>query len=314
MASLFVAIAISLAQAPAPDAIPIAAPPPAPAATIPAAPSSEDDPASLLPPLPPPPVALAPAEVAFPPDEIVIRARPRPPASDPLERLNIKTYQVVQKVDDNVVGPVANVYDSMPEPVRNGLHNFLKNLNEPVVFVNFVLQHKIGKASETLARFTLNSVVGVAGLFDIAKRRPFHLPRRPNGFGNTLGFYGVRQGAFLYLPVIGPTTVRDLIGVIADRLLLPTLVGAPFNDPVVTIPLATIGVFDRRSEFDDELKLIRATTNPYATQRDSYLRRRQAEIDDLHRHRDRAAAGKALDTKLAPVPPSPDEQSRPLSR
>jgi phospholipid-binding lipoprotein MlaA len=293
MSSLLVAIAISLAAASPPDSPPI----PTPVVQAP-----EDDPESVFPPLPAPPVALAPAEVAFPGEDIVVRARPRPPASDPLERVNMKTYEVVQKVDDTVVGPVANVYDSMPEPVRNGLHNFLKNLNEPIVFANFVLQHKIGKASETLARFTLNSVVGVAGLFDIAKRRPFKLPRRPNGFGDTLGFYGVRQGAFLYLPVIGPTTVRDLIGVIADRLLLPTLIGSPFDNPVYTIPTAAIGVFDRRSEFDDELKLIRATSNPYATQRDSYLRRRQAEIDNLHRHHDRTMATPAVQNVPAVIP------------
>jgi phospholipid-binding lipoprotein MlaA len=294
MPGLFIAAAISLAIAPAQDA---------PAVTTPPVLSPADDPSSPLPSVPEPPAALAAAELALPSDEIVVRAHGPHPPGDPFERLNIKSYELVQKLDDNVVGPVANVYDSMPEPVRNGLHNFLKNLNEPVVFVNFLFQHKVGKASETLARFTLNSVVGIAGLFDIAKRHPFGLPRRPNGFGNTLGFYGVRQGAFLYLPVIGPTTIRDLIGVIADRLLLPTAIGSPFDNPVYTIPAATIGVFDRRSEFDDELRLIRATTNPYAARRDSYLARRQAEIDDLHRHRDRSGVRKSPNSVRDTAPP-----------
>jgi phospholipid-binding lipoprotein MlaA len=296
MFSLILAAAISVAAAPLQDV---------PSPDQPTDRSQADDIASPLPSAPEPPVALDAAELAFPTDEIVVRARFLHSPSDPFEKVNIKTYELVQKVDDNVVGPVANVYDSMPEPVRNGLHNFLKNLNEPIVFVNFVLQHKIGKASETLARFTLNSVAGVAGLFDVAKRHPFMLPRRPNGFGNTLGFYGVHQGPFLYLPVIGPTTVRDLIGIIADRLLLPTAIGSPFDQPIYSIPAATIGVFDRRSEFDDELRLIRATTNPYAARRDSYLSRRQAEIDDLHRHHTRAQKrSAAMPGATLPVPPA----------
>jgi phospholipid-binding lipoprotein MlaA len=303
MSSLFVAIAISLAAASFQDA-PSADPP---AILSPAAnPSSQPSPATE------PMSTLAAEELALPSEEITVRARAPHPPGDPFERVNIKTYELVQKVDDNVVGPVANVYDGMPEPVRNGLHNFLKNLNEPIVFVNFLFQHKVGKASETLARFALNSVVGVAGLFDIAKRTPFKLPRRPNGFGNTLGFYGVRQGPFLYLPVIGPTTVRDLIGVIADRLLLPTVIGSPFNNPIYTIPTAIVGVFDRRSEFDDELRLARATTNPYATRRDSYLNRRQAEIDALHRHHTKAheLLGSAP-PKLPAAEASPELGARP---
>ncbi|MFX6258432.1 MlaA family lipoprotein, partial [Acinetobacter baumannii] len=88
-----------------------------------------------------------------------------------------------------------------PVPVRSGIRNFLYNLREPIVFVNFLLQHKAGKAAETLGRFVVNSTVGVGGLFDMAKRRPIHLPRRPNGFADTLGFYGVKPGPFLFLPL-----------------------------------------------------------------------------------------------------------------
>ncbi|MBL7373267.1 VacJ family lipoprotein, partial [Escherichia coli] len=75
----------------------------------------------------------------------------------------------------------------------------------------------------------VNTTLGAAGLFDIAKRKPFRLPHRPDGFADSFGFYGVKPGAFLFLPVVGPTTVRDLIGGLMDRMVLPTAIGVPFN-------------------------------------------------------------------------------------
>lgn len=100
-------------------------------------------------------------------------------------------------------------------PIRSGLRNFRFNLHEPIVCVNFLFQHKVGKAGETLARFAINSTIGVAGVFDMAKRRTFRLPRRRNGFGDTMGFYGVKPGPYFFLPLIGPTTARDLLGTVA---------------------------------------------------------------------------------------------------
>src|SRR3546814_15373424 len=73
----------------------------------------------------------------------------------------------------------------VPEPVRDGLGNALRNLSEPVNFLNFLLQFKIGKAAETLGRFAVNTTFGVGGLFDVAKTMPFNLPYRRNGFANT---------------------------------------------------------------------------------------------------------------------------------
>ena len=167
---------------------------------------------------------------------------------------------------------------TVPDPVRSGLRNVLGNLREPVVFVNFLLQHKIGKAAETVGRFAVNSTVGVAGLFDVAKSKSINLPRRPNGFADTLGFYGVKAGAYLYLPLIGPTTVRDLVGEIADRMLLPTAIGSPFNTTAYSVPTNTVGVLDRRSEEDAQLRVLRVCNNdPYFASREFYLQRRQKE-------------------------------------
>ena len=219
--------------------------------------------------------------------DIVVEAYRRKDSGDPLHALNEKSFEATQAVDRAVVAPVAFAYKRhIPEPVRDGLRNFLKNLREPIVFVNFLLQLKPGKAAETAGRFALNSTVGVAGLVDIARRRPFNLPRRPNGFADTLGYYGVKPGPFFFLPLVGPTTLRDAIGGIADRALLLGAIGAPFNRPTYTVPATVLGTLDRRIEFDEDLKRIRdETADPYVSRRTFYLCKRQAEIDALHGRR-----------------------------
>jgi len=252
---------------------------------------------------PPPPSPQFDGALASPPQAaqvdkeqdrgIVVTGRKRNPA-DPLAHLNAKSFAVTETIDDNITAPLAHAYEhALPKPVRNGVHNFLGNLHEPVVFVNFLLQHKIGKAAETFARFAIDTTAGVGGVIDVAKRRPFNLPRRPNGFADTLSFYGVKPGAFLYLPLMGPTTVRDLAGGLLDRLLLPSLPGTPFARPSWAVPAGVAHTLDKRAEFDGELARERASGDPYAARRDYYLLKRQAEIDALH--------GKAPPT---PPPPS----------
>src|SRR3546814_2571466 len=92
-----------------------------------------------------------------------------------------------------------------------------------------LLQFKIGKALETVGRFAINSTIGAAGVFDVAKKAPINLPYRSNGFANTLGFYGVEPGPYFFLPLVGPTTLRDMVGDGIDLLVLPVSVGKPFN-------------------------------------------------------------------------------------
>ena len=237
---------------------------------------------------PAPPAAPSPPADAQD-SEILVTAGSRASPGDPLEKVNAQSFEVTRAVDQALFGPVALAYQqALPKPLRNGLRNFLNNLHEPDVFLNFLLQVKPGKALETLARFAINSTLGLAGVFDVAKRRPFRLPRRANGFADTLGFYGVGPGPFFYLPLIGPTTLRDLIGNNLDRLLLPLAVGKPFNRPAYTIPAAVLSTLDRRAENDEALRARRnGETDPYVATREFYLQRRQAEIDGLRGQRER---------------------------
>jgi len=230
------------------------------------------------------PAFQAPAPTAGP-GEIVVTGRRASP-EDPLEKLNSKSYEVIQSVDKAIIAPVAFAYEkAVPRPIRSGLRNFLHNLGEPIVFLNFMLQLKPGKAAETLGRFVINTAIGGAGLVDIAKRKPFNLPYRYNGFANTLGYYGVKPGPYFYLPLVGSTTLRDFIGNRLDQLILPMALGGLFTRPEFVIPVVSLNQLNSRIEFNDELSKIRATWDPYVAARNYYLRKRQAEIDALHGRR-----------------------------
>jgi len=256
-----------------------------------------------------PPVSSETAAPEAEDDAIVVSGeRHRAPPGDPLEVVNAKSYAITQSVDKALVGPAAKTYGKVvPAPVRSGLRNFFNNLAEPIVFLNYLLQIKPGKAAETFGRFAINSTIGAAGLFDIAKRRPFKLPRRSNGFANTLGYYGVKPGAFLFLPLVGPTTVRDFIGLGLDKLVLPTSIGAPFDKPYYTITASIIGSIDYREQFDEQLKKIQDSADPYAASRENYLKNRQAEIDALHHRKGRGE----VPAVIVPPLPAPDATPAP---
>lgn len=225
----------------------------------------------------------APHEHATNPHDVVVKGRANWEAPDPLASVNLKSFEMTEAVDKAVIGPLALAYkDAVPKPIRDGAHNFLYNMREPVVFLNFVLQLKIGRALETVGRFAVNTTDGVAGVFDIAKRKPFKWRRRSNGFANTFGFYGIKPGPFLFLPIVGPTTPRDLIGGALDRLLFPFVYGRRITKPAFAVPFAVVGALDHRAEFDDTLhQLHDGQSDPYARSRDFYLQRRQNEIDEL---------------------------------
>jgi phospholipid-binding lipoprotein MlaA len=215
-------------------------------------------------------------------EDILVSARRRSPI-DPMEQVNVQSYKAVQALDGAVVAPIAKGYKKgLPKPVRDGIHNFLDHIQEPIVFLNYLLQLKPGKAAETLGRFAINSTVGLAGVVDVAKRKPFKLPHRPNSLANTLGYYGVKPGPYFFLPLVGPTTLRDLFGITIDRLILPVTVGTPFNKAYYTLPVNTLSALDYRVAFDDTLTVLHTAYDPYAATRDDYLRKRKAEIDHLH--------------------------------
>jgi len=221
--------------------------------------------------------ALAPAEEATP--------------GDPFERRNRGFFKTQSSLDRRFFQPVAKAYqDVVPKPVRSGLRNIIRNLSEPIVFLNDLLQLRPGRALKTLGRFAINSTVGLGGAIDVAKK--LDLPYRSNGFGNTLGRWGVPPGPYLYLPLIGPTTLRDLLAGQIDGLTLPVGVGFPFNRLDYQLSRTVVSTIDKRAEAEEDLKaLLAGAADPYATLRSVYLQSREAAIAD--------ARGKPLD--LAPL-------------
>lgn len=214
-------------------------------------------------------------------NEIVVEGDYGPPKADPLERINEDSYRLTQAVDQALVEPVADAYrDGLPEPVRDGLGNVVRNLGEPSNALNFLLQGKVGKALGSLGRMAINSTVGVGGLFDVAGKKA-DLPYRRNGFANTMGFYGVGPGAYLYLPVTGATSVRDLIGSTLDQALLPFVVGEPFNRTEFAAGYFVVNGLDQRLKFDEEIQDIRSADDPYLVRRQTYLAQRRKDIADL---------------------------------
>ncbi len=218
----------------------------------------------------------------LPQNVIVVEGEAEAPPQDPLEDVNAASYEVTQEIDSVIVEPVADAYkEGLPKPIRKGARNFFRNLLEPVNSLNYLLQLKPGKAVETLGRFTINSTVGIAGLVDVAKRKPFNLPHRRNGFANTMGYYGIGQGPFLVLPLVGPTTLRDFIGNGLDQAVMPTVVGKPFGTPAYSIPSIVVTSLERRIRIDEQLEEIRASDDPYLLTRESYLCHREAQIAAL---------------------------------
>lgn len=233
----------------------------------------------------PAPTATTQTPAPQPPadSEIIVTAEPAPPPEDPLQAVNVQSFEAVQEMDEALVAPVARAYEkAAPRGVRKALRNAFQNLREPIAAVNYLLQLKVGKAFETVGRFGINSTIGLAGIIDVAKKKPFNLPRRPNGFANTLGFYGVKPGAYFYLPLIGSTTVRDLFGGTVDAAFLGSILPPPINEPIVAIPAGTLSALDYRIENDEAIRALNEdSANPYRATREQYLTRRQAEIDAL---------------------------------
>lgn len=267
---------------------------------LPAPATAPQDPQSAPPPVPAEPVqpvsgqtdtaseAAKPADAAAPDPAsetdatgaIVVTARP---GHDPMMGVNTVSFELAQDVDRALIEPLAKAYKkALPKPARIGLGNFIRNISSPIVFINDLLQLKPGRAFKTLGRFVVNSTIGVGGLIDVAKNKPFNLPYRHNGFANTLGYYGVKPGPYFFVPFLGPTTLRDLVGGAVDGVILPYGIGTPFNKLYYTIPNGAVRSLNRRIEFDCQLRSIRASADPYAAERAYYYKKREAEIEALH--------------------------------
>jgi phospholipid-binding lipoprotein MlaA len=210
-------------------------------------------------------------------DQTPAQAQEAQAANDPYEQTNRQIFDLDQKFDQAVLLPTAKAYsDVVPEPAREGVHNFLTNLNLPVVFANDVLQGDADRASDTLGRFTLNSTFGIAGLLDLATDAG--LPYHENDFGLTLASYGVGEGPYIVLPFLGPDPPRDAAGQVADIFLDPSFYIHIREHFWWGAGRYTLSVIDVRSRNIDSLEGIeRSSVDLYASVRSLYRQHRRAQ-------------------------------------
>ena len=207
-------------------------------------------------------------------------AAPDQGPGDPYERVNRVGYAIHQVLDRLLLRPAALTYKALvPSLVRTGVRHALDNLDEPVVMLNDLFQGHPGNAGRTTVRFAVNSTLGVLGVFDVAGRTG--LPHHDNSFAFTLGRHHVGPGPFLFIPLAGPTTVRDLFGGAVDGALDPFhWIRYRYRDQI-TVSRAVVGGLDLRANADDDLKsLTDSATDPYATLRSVYLQNEQSKVDD----------------------------------
>src|ERR1700722_1910821 len=198
---------------------------------------------------------------------------------DPWEHLNRINYAIENVLDRHLIRPIARLYAVLtPGPIGKGVHNLLVNLSEPTVFFNDVLQLRFKRAGVTAGRFVTNSTIGLLGLIDVANK--LGLPHHNNEFGVTLGRYGFYSGPYMFLPVGGPTTLRDLIGSGVDLLMDPFHWARFTSQAEVSGVRLVVGGLDLRNETGPQLDaLLSDATDPYATLRSVYLQNKQAEIE-----------------------------------
>jgi len=201
--------------------------------------------------------------------------------NDPIEPFNRAMYDVHQAIDTAVLRPVAVAYRAVvPPPVRTGVSNLLSNLRSPVILANDALQGETQRFGETLGRFLINSTIGIGGLIDVA--RDMGIPPHTEDFGQTFAVAGIGEGPFLFIPILGPSNPRDLVGfglgIAADPLTWLTFGNADAMDIFNLARTGATVVSTRESLLDALDDVQRTSLDPYATLRSAYRQQRAREI------------------------------------
>jgi len=205
-----------------------------------------------------------------------------PPAfneQDPYETFNRRMFAFNMAVHDSIGKPVARAYNSLPSPVRTGIHNFITNLGVPLTVVHDVLQGKVEKGATDLMRFAINTVFGLGGLLDIASEAG--MTYQPEDLGQTLYVWGIWDGAsYLMLPILGPYTTRELAGGVGDAWLDPAYQAILDADGDVRVAVTTLKGLDTYARIQPMLDQLEDQPDPYVFVRESYLQYRMGLLFD----------------------------------
>lgn len=196
---------------------------------------------------------------------------------DPWEGFNRTMYSFNETVDEILMKPLAKGYKAVvPVPVDRGISNFFSNLGDIGSAINNVLQLKLSRAGSDLGRVVFNSTLGLLGFFDVATN--MNLPRYGEDFGQTLGVWGSSPGPYIVLPLLGPSSGRDTVGLVVDWFTNPVTY---IEDDGVRIGLRTLDFVDTRADLLTASKLVeQAALDPYEFVRNAYLQKRSHEVYD----------------------------------
>jgi phospholipid-binding lipoprotein MlaA len=221
---------------------------------------------------------------------------------DPWEHMNRRSYALEGALDRVIFKPASELFKHIaPGRIGEAVHNLLVNLSEPNAFINDMLQARFERAGVAAGRFVTNSTIGLVGMVDVARR--LGLVHHDNEFGVTLGVYGVGPGPYLYVPLLGPTTVRDLIGSGIDAFIDPIHWAQYANRPEISVARAVVSGLDLRVATEAQLNaLLSDATDPYATLRSVYLQNKEAEVRGENAPLDNLPS---FDDPTAPAAPAP---------
>jgi len=197
---------------------------------------------------------------------------------DPNEGFNRAMFNVNEGLDSVVAKPLAKGYDAaVPLPVKASVGNFFGNVGDAWVGINNGLQGKPGRGANDIGRLLINSTVGILGLFDVASE--MGMPKHEEDFGQTLAVWGVGDGPYVFLPIIGPRTTRDTFGWMVDEAVDPVWWG--IDNMAVRNSAAALRFVDIRASLLPADKVVEeAALDKYAYIRDAYLQRRRSQIFD----------------------------------
>jgi len=200
---------------------------------------------------------------------------------DPLEGINRGIYKFNDVADKAVIKPVATAYKAVtPTPIRKGINNFFSNLASITTILNDLLQLKFASAFTDAGRFVINSTFGIAGIFDVASMDKVAIHKED--FGQTLGFWGVGNGAYLVLPLLGPSSLRDVTGLVFDTSTTdPVNYVHNIGEVRLHNQIRIAQLIDKRTDLLVASDLVdEASLDPYAFMRDAYLQRRASLVQD----------------------------------
>ena len=193
--------------------------------------------------------------------------------NDPFENLNRKIFELNENLDKKIAKPVAETYSKVPPRIKKGISNFFNNIEEVDTFVNQMLQGKPKQSINDLSRFIINSSVGLGGFIDVASR--IGLDRHEEDFGQTLAVWGVDQGPYIMLPILGPSTLRDTFSRPVSSFLSVTF---HMTDTDVNIALKGIDAIETREKLLGVESLL--SGDKYSFVKDAYIQSMLYEIKD----------------------------------